>query len=272
MSNRNFVIKNVSQGAILIEIDGQSNAAGIAPIATLSADLLVPTLGTYVYPMQNADDPSIGWVQTIPGVNINGNTGFVDYFGIQPKLLRLLRNYYKRQIYLFCTGHGGSGLQAGVGNGNWSQSGLIYPATLELYNEGKARIEIPHQQLIYVWIQGEEDCNVGGTALSNYKANLTELINKTREDRNLPTMKFIIVSLSNSQEGLNSTNRTALKLSQKAVAQFTYNGGVISEQAGADVISGVWYIEQNNGTYDNIHYYADALHNIATDVFNVIIQ
>ncbi len=266
-----------SNRGIIVEIKGQSNAVGEGIYSEL-ADEYRGIQNTKIF-----NNLTFTWDSMEANVNsynaesrfytLNGlSVGVWNYkHGIELALMKNLSNYYQIMCYLYKYGWSGSALQTVSSNGTWNPaavgSGALFTYANSFYTTASPQIRLfkPIPDVI-VWIQGESDnpnYATYGTALNNY-------ITQQRSFYNNQNIPFIVVSLSNLQTVINSTNLQGIKTAQRSVSSTLWNNGIPTTNSGSLVLPHVHYLEQNNSTRDNLHYSEIGLINIANSIFEII--
>lgn len=256
-------------GQLFITIVGQSNAAGNEttsnPPDGIAIDDIIPN--SYIFDIVARD-----WQQLVFGVNqkqAQNNLGNATSYGIEPMLMTSLSNYNSQVNYLLKATYSGSQLY----NNNtlcWNvfctpvfSGGIYLSLWLGMLNFiYTSTFKNPVRNLNTGWVvymQGENDANGGSTLYNAFQTNLTDFINYTRAHTGYGTnLKFILVSLSSNQTGLDSTGLAAVNTAMSNISGSLTN---------------VFYIAQNSSVkVDNIHYDKDGLTAIAALVYDVIIN
>lgn len=273
-------MKNInSYLPLVLRLRGQSNAIGVNRIAgNLPSILTGSQNGRHIF-------VAGAWQTLLAGTNnagedIGGGV-FFGYYGIEMKLMSLVYEYFKNDVWMMKYGHGGIQLKQQAGNSNdWSplSSGVDYYPQSEVYYQ-LAKSKFPYGfTLVDIWIQGENDAN--GSNSGAYANNLSNLIQADRGNHGKGETAFIIVSLSQFQTALDSTQMGIIKAAQRSVSSVVYENGIFSTKSG---IPNVMYIEQispvnsrfialdgSDGGVDNVHYTEYGLNNIAQLVFEGI--
>lgn len=243
----------------LIEIEGQSNGAGSAPIADLPADLTGPMHGVNVY-----NHNTQRWETLEPNVNNRGTTGLsgkgaVDgltgEFGIECRLMKLIRAFRGRDQYLIKYCISNTPLAQAGSYTDWSPR-----ATKELFARTNENVRKAIQGLadkrpprLIIWFQGENDANNRAMAAA-YQTNLEAFIAGKRAAYGYD-IPFIIIRLGDNQRKLSSS--ADVIAAQNAVGAQRNN-----------------YLVSADGcpTRDDIHYNADGIEEIAQRVYKVLIK
>lgn len=202
----------------LIELLGQSNAQGSATTG-LYPDLSGALSGCYIY--------DFGVTQSFnvlqQGVNnLQLTTHEQGGFGVELRLMKMLKDYYSKNQYMIkCTLYN-TGLAQNAASKDWSPSstGELYDTSNAVHS--RAVVALPNNKppKALIWIQGEFDCNPGGVAATNaYQTNLSNFIAAKRSAYGYANMPFIIVKLGNMQlPVLNATNFNTIRSAQDALA------------------------------------------------------
>lgn len=264
---------------LVVRLRGQSNAIGV--------NVILNNLPDYLKGKQNGRHIYINgsWQVLEAGVNNQGQdiptSGWIGYYGIEMRLMYLLYEHFKNDIWMLKFGRGGIPLYQLAGDANdWNAASMnndFFPQSIVYTNQAISKLSKDFD-LVDIWIQGESDANATYSAV--YEANLTNFINSDRAAHGKGNTPFIIVSLSNLQTALNATQRSAIKNAQRNVASIVYESAVFTTKSG---LQNVCYIEQNEpvnansynllgqitGT-DNLHYNEIGLRNIASHVFEAV--
>lgn len=238
----------------LIEIEGQSNAAGAAPLADLPAELIGTMSEVMIF-----ETTRQRWEALNPGVNSRGDVNNqTAFYGIEARLMYLLRTLRGRSQYVVKWAVGGTKLatQSGAFN-DWNPSNVD-----EMYSRSNRNLYCAQHGIgdhrpprFIIWIQGEADCNT--TDAPNYQANLTAFISAKRTAYGY-TIPFIIVRLGNLQTAIGDAPSIAnVRAAQAAVvAAVTACYLVDADTCAVDV--------------DNIHYNAAGIETLAQRVYTCI--
>lgn len=265
-------VKNRKQH--VIEVGGQSNAVASLSLGFLPSELSGALTNIKVF---NPYNNTLTTLQA--GVNNTGiPTGDQGSFGWDVRLMTYLRDYYNKPQYLikYCVpGTGFTPVSGAVGGTvYWDADGTdnYYTRSNAKHTTAKGLIttDSGHTQTrVFIWVQGEYETNDSATA-ANYINKLTAFINGKRTAYGLPNMPFIVVSLSDNQTAMNTTNRGIVKDIQKTVSRYRYNAGVWTINNAAGSIDNVYYLEQNGATVDGVHYNLAGQEYISLHVFNII--
>lgn len=203
---------------------GRGNAADIpsgSPLASPQTDVAL----YYRKTLTNAPNNTLPENQVIdlaPGSGHGRSLTFPLEFGPELSIGRTLADALPGQNVMLVKGtHGGSGLQAGWGEGgtnyvNFEQT--VAAALQAVVNQGDTPV-----MMGMFWLQGESDANNVSSA-GNYATNLTDLISRVRGDffagEDAP---FVFTQLSDNQYTSLSTNITAVRDGQASVAANVVN-------------------------------------------------
>lgn len=266
-------MKNISSYIpLMLRLRGQSNAIGVNRIAG--------NLPTGLTGVQNGRKIFVSglWQTLLAGTNNAGDdiggAGFFGYYGIEMKLMSLLYDWTKNDIWMMKFGHGGIQLeqQAGINN-DWSPSSTgsdYYPQSQSYYVAAKNKFPYGYN-LIDIWIQGENDANSSLSGL--YQNNQSNLILTDRTNHGKGYSPFIMVGLSPFQTALDGAQINIINNAKKAVASIIYESGVFTTKSGLPNVMYIGHsspvnsrfinLDGSDGGADNVHYTEIGLNNIA---------
>lgn len=270
----NIALLAIKKKQHVYEVAGQSNAVASLSNGFLPSDLAGPLTNIKVF---NPFNNTLATLEV--GVNNTGiPTGDQGSFGWDVRLMTYLRNYYSKSQYLIKYCVPGTGFMApdysggavtfwdaGLAGGYSPLSNAKKNTAMGLITTASGYTKIR----AYIWCQGEAECSTPEKA-TNYINKLTDFINAKRTAYGQPDMPIILISLSDNQTGLNTTNRAIVKDVQKAVSRYRYNAGVWTINNAVGSISNVYYLEQNGTTLDGLHYNLAGQEYISTHLFNII--
>lgn len=245
-------LKNVN----LIGLMGQSNCNGF-PYADGFDD-------TTVYPQEHGryifDAVSNTWQMLQQDVNNRGAPfGASDGFGVEMRLMELLRDHYGADQYMLKYAQGGIPIAQDTGAVyNWSPNSAddyMFKNSVNYYRA--AMNSFPVQKIpmkVLIWIQGEADLNSSEDAAA-YEANFNNMYAQFRNQLNLPGLKVLNVLLGDGQTGAGGQNAGVVNAAKRNI---TYNG---SRYVSADGLA----------THDGVHFTGDSYNTLAQRIFDVLI-
>jgi len=267
------MVNNRSIGYI---VHGQSNASGNVNPTEIDAALKPLTVNCNILNLENQKSESLKVGINSFGVpeeyyNFNRSSGSIGLrYGIEIELANYLREYYNTSINLFKYTWPGSGLGTLSQGGDWKfGTGNLMPKVAVEYANYKSKLKINQNEDFLIWIQGE--ANVGAEA--TYKNNIKNWIDEYRVvlGFNIP---LIVVSLSNQQTFLNSTQLANFKTMQLTLGSWIYDNSTVTFTNQVGFIDNCYVLSQNEPCQNEsgvfIHYSKIGITNIANGIFQIV--
>lgn len=217
-----------SPEAPIYVVMGQSNAYGVGKVSLLPT---TPQTTTVLADFASAGWPFQYWYKNDTAWSSGSviQTAQGNYFGPDLMIASRLISGGLRNFYIFKYAIGGTFLATGHAPYSWGSRGTggIYDSAVAKLNAAKDAIcntgKYPVVKAMF-WMQGEADATDVAAALA-YRANLTRLVNQSREDFLGSTAPFVLGLVDNYVTGLwpyAAVVRAAQRLAVASTSQTAY--------------------------------------------------